>query len=84
MISMFYEKEGVSRVFVQIFVSRYQNILLGNNSVYQKNSNIEKVFCMRKGYHDSVSKIFVSQHRKTSQETPSVFQKKSCIEIFHA
>ena len=66
----------------KIFVSRYRKILLGNNSVYQKVSIIEKIFCMRRGYHEFVPKVFVSQYRKTSLETCFVVQKNSCIEKF--
>ena len=73
------KKRGYHDFSLKNFVSRYRKILLGNNSVYQKISIIEKVFCMRRGYHDFVSKIFCPTVPKNFVEEPfcAVFQKIS-------
>ena len=53
----------------------------GNNSVYQIISGIEKVFCMRSGYHDFLS-FFVSQCRKGSWGTLQRFREFWYRKIF--
>ena len=54
----FYGKEGVSRLAVQNFRLTVPKFLLMNQSVYQKFSIFEEVFCMTRAYHDFVSKNF--------------------------
>ena len=54
-------REGGSITFLRrkLFVTQYQKISLGNTSVYQKNSGIEKFYAsQRGGYHISQSKTF--------------------------
>ena len=87
LISIFYAKEEVSRLFVQIFfVSQYRKISLGNTSVYQKISGIEKFYASEGGwgYHLSPSKTFVPHYQKISLGNSSMFEKISCIAKFYA
>ena len=69
----------------KFFVSQYRKILLGNTSVYQKISGIEKFYASeRGGYHVLRQKLFVTQYRKVLLGNTSVYQKISSSEKFYA
>ena len=50
----FMHREGISLFCVEyFFVSQCRKISWGNHSIYQKNSVIEKIFCIKRRYHCS-------------------------------
>ena len=69
----------------KLFVTQYRKISLGNTSVYQKNSGIEKFYARERGGITFLHrKLFVIQYRKISLGSTSVYQKISDIETFNA
>ena len=69
----------------KFFVSQYRKFSLGNTSVYQKISGIEKFYASERGVSRFFVENFLSHRtRKTSLGNTSVYQKISGIEKFYA
>ena len=79
---MFCKRGGIKTFRSKFCVSQYRKISLGKNSVYQKISGNEKFFCMRRGYHDFLSKIFCFTVPKNFVEEPFRVSKKFCYRKF--
>ena len=76
---------GITILRRKIFVPLYQKISLGNTSVDQKISGVEKFYASERGYHISPSKTFclivpknfVGEHFGVSENF--VYRKILCI-----
>ena len=71
-------------IFCQKFLSQCRKTSLGNPSVFQKFSGIEKKLWVRGCSSRFSVEVFVSLYRNISLENTLVFQKISFIENFHA
>ena len=76
------KKRGYHDFSFKIFVSRYRKILLGNNSVYQKISSIEKVFCMKGDITILCRKFFCLTVPENFVGDPLCFKKILVSKIF--
>ena len=77
---------GITTFRSKFFVSQYQKISLGNISVYQKISGIEKFYASERGVsrsssktfcHTVLKKLFVGEHFGVSENF--VYRKILCI-----
>ena len=84
LIFTFYEKGGYHDFSFKNFFSLYRKILLGSNPVHE-NFEYENVFCMRRGYHEIVAKLFLSHSTEKLRRRPLLcFKNNSCTEKFYA
>ena len=82
-----FKRGGYHDFSFKIFCLTVPKISLGNTSVYQKISAIEKFYAPQRGGGGITflrRKLFVTQYRKISLGNTSVFQKILCIAKIYA
>ena len=79
------KREGISRLFFEIFLPNKTKIFRRGALLCFKTFPLSKNFIEKRGISQlSVGSFFISKYRKTLKGNPSVFQKNSGIQNFHA
>ena len=85
MIFIFYEKEGVSRLFVQNFCLTVPKNIVGEQFSVSENFDYRKNFLHEKGISRfSVENFCLTVPKKNFVGDPFCVSNNSCVENFHA